>query len=94
MRTHLPSIRAAHLATISLLLLLSVMVSCYVCEATWGAAGEAVWLCDRVASRAMSSLSETAEALLQFLQELRGQNSGDMIAVAAVRALGRWDTHL
>ena len=37
----------------------------------------------------MTSLSETAEALLQFLEDSRGRNSGDMVAVAAVRALGR-----
>lgn len=44
---------------------------------------------DRVSEQAVLSIAEAAEALLQFLEQMRQQGRGDNLAVAAVRALGR-----
>lgn len=44
----------------------------------------------RAVGRAMSSLAETAEALLQFLEEMRAQGRTNLMAVAATRALARY----
>lgn len=45
----------------------------------------------RVAQRALMSLTEAAEAVLQFLEALHGQPArhGDPLLLAAVRMLGR-----
>jgi len=50
----------------------------------------------RVAQRALMSLAEAAEGVLQFLEALRGQPArwGDPLLPAAVRALGRSATRL
>lgn len=43
----------------------------------------------RVSNRSMLSLAETAEALLQFLEEMRQQRRDELLAIVAARALGR-----
>jgi hypothetical protein len=57
-------------------------------ERPWNQGSDGLWPA-RAAGRAMSSLAETAEALLQFLEEMRMQGRTQLIAVAATRALAR-----
>ena len=45
--------------------------------------------CCRVSSKAMLSIAETAEALLQFLEEMKQKDRDDLLSLAAARALGR-----
>ena len=37
----------------------------------------------------MLSIAETAEALLQFLEEMKQKDRDDLLSLAAARALGR-----
>ena len=47
----------------------------------------------RVASKAMTSIAETAEAILQFLEAMKEKERDDLLSLAAARALGRYDEY-